>query len=75
MDASGSHEWNFECSEPPSSSGEPYNLADALRISTGVSTKVPQAFRNLACRIEFINQKEKLQKHRDLIHEKSNQKP
>jgi hypothetical protein len=46
----GSHEWNFEDSEYLSSPGEPLNLSQAFRISVGVSGKVPQALRNLACR-------------------------
>lgn len=56
MDVLGSHEWNFGGSESPYE-GENFDFADAFRISVGVSAKVPQALRNLACTIYFIQPK------------------
>lgn len=49
-DVLGSQQWNLECSESLSGAGDAFNFSDALRISTGVPVKVPQALRNLACR-------------------------
>lgn len=51
MDVLGSQELNFDGSESLSWWGEPFNFEEAFRSSTGVSTRVPQALRNLACKI------------------------
>lgn len=54
IDVLGSQEWNFEDSLSFPEEGEPFNFWDAFRISAGVSIRVPQALRNLACKMNFV---------------------